>query len=87
MSPESTEVAFCVRGVISPLLANIYLHDVFDLWVDAWRKKCAQGDVAVVRDVRHQTPRAVASIPGAATESGLRDAEVSASSRSRVMCF
>jgi hypothetical protein len=29
--------------------ANIYLHYVFDLWVDVWRKKCAQGDVIVVR--------------------------------------
>jgi retron-type reverse transcriptase len=26
-------------SVISPLLANIYLHYVFDLWVDVWRKK------------------------------------------------
>jgi len=85
MSPESTEVTFCVRGVISPLLANIYLHYVFDLWVDAWRK-CAQGDVVVVRDVRRQTPRNVASILGSARESGLRDAQVSASSSSRVMC-
>ncbi len=31
------------------MLANIYLHYVFDLWVDAWRKKCAHGDVVVVR--------------------------------------
>ena len=36
-------------SVISPLLANIYLHYVFDLWVDVWRKKCAQGDVIVIR--------------------------------------
>jgi RNA-directed DNA polymerase len=36
-------------SVVSPLLANIYLHYVFDLWVDAWRRKCAQGDVIVVR--------------------------------------
>lgn len=36
-------------SVISPLLANIYLHYVFDLWVDAWRSKCAKGDVVVVR--------------------------------------
>jgi len=35
--------------VISPLLANIYLHYVFDLWVDAWRRKCAQGEVMVIR--------------------------------------
>jgi RNA-directed DNA polymerase len=36
-------------AVISPLLANIYLHYVFDLWVNAWRKKRARGDVIVVR--------------------------------------
>jgi group II intron reverse transcriptase/maturase len=36
-------------SVISPLLANIYLHYTFDLWVDVWRKKWAQGDVVVVR--------------------------------------
>ena len=36
-------------GSISPLLANLYLHYVFDLWVQAWRKKCAHGDVIVVR--------------------------------------
>jgi RNA-directed DNA polymerase len=35
--------------VISPLLANIYLHHVFNLWVEVWRKKCARGDVVVVR--------------------------------------
>ena len=34
---------------ISPLLANIYLHYVFDLWVIQWRKKHARGDVIVVR--------------------------------------
>jgi hypothetical protein len=36
-------------GSASPLLANVYLHYVFDLWVQAWRKKCAHGDVIVVR--------------------------------------
>ena len=35
--------------MISPLLANVYLHYVFDLWVEAWRKKVAAGDVIVVR--------------------------------------
>jgi RNA-directed DNA polymerase len=34
---------------ISPLLANIYLHYVFDQWVQAWRKKYAHGEVVVVR--------------------------------------
>jgi RNA-directed DNA polymerase len=36
-------------GSISPLLANIYLHYVFDLWVQHWRKTQASGDVIVVR--------------------------------------
>ncbi len=36
-------------GSASPLLANLYLHYGFDLWVQAWRKKRAQGDVIVVR--------------------------------------
>jgi RNA-directed DNA polymerase len=35
--------------ITPPLLANIYLHHVFDLWVDVWRKKCARGDVIVIR--------------------------------------
>ena len=30
-------------------MANIYLHYVFDLWVQAWRRKRAQGDMIVVR--------------------------------------
>jgi RNA-directed DNA polymerase len=36
-------------GSISPLLANVYLHYVFDLWIQQWRKKRARGDVIVVR--------------------------------------
>jgi len=36
-------------GSISPLLANIYLHYVFDLWAHQWRRQCARGDVIVVR--------------------------------------
>ena len=36
-------------GSASPLLANLYLHYVFDLWVQAWRQKRARGDVVVVR--------------------------------------
>jgi RNA-directed DNA polymerase len=36
-------------SVISPLLANVYLHYAFDLWVDVWRRKWAQGEVIVVR--------------------------------------
>ena len=33
----------------SPLLANVYLHYVFDLWVQWWRRRFAHGDVIVVR--------------------------------------
>lgn len=40
----------CPQGaVISPLLANLYLHYVFDQWAHWWRKKYAHGDVIVVR--------------------------------------
>jgi len=44
-----SEVGTVQGGSISPLLANIYLHYVFDLWVQRWRKKQAHGDVVVVR--------------------------------------
>jgi RNA-directed DNA polymerase len=36
-------------AVASPLLANVYLHYLFDLWADVWRKKVAKGDVIIVR--------------------------------------
>jgi group II intron reverse transcriptase/maturase len=36
-------------SVISPLLANIYLHFVFDLWALQWRRRTAQGDMVMVR--------------------------------------
>jgi RNA-directed DNA polymerase len=36
-------------SVISPMLANIYMHYVFDLWADRWRRREAQGDVVIVR--------------------------------------
>lgn len=36
-------------GSISPLLANIYLHYVFDLWANSWRTRKASGDVIIVR--------------------------------------
>src|SRR6267154_3136870 len=35
--------------LVSSLLANVYLHYVFDLWVEVWRKKVASGEVIVVR--------------------------------------
>jgi len=33
----------------SPILANLYLHYVLDLWVEVWRKKLARGEVMIVR--------------------------------------
>ena len=36
-------------SVISPLLANVYLHYVFDLWIEWWRKQHCRHDVIVVR--------------------------------------
>jgi group II intron reverse transcriptase/maturase len=36
-------------AVVSPLLANVYLHYVFDLWAEVWREKVAAGDMIVVR--------------------------------------
>src|SRR5271157_5064335 len=46
---SETKVGTPQGAVVSPLLANVYLHYVFDLWVEAWRKKEAKGDVIVVR--------------------------------------
>jgi RNA-directed DNA polymerase len=46
---KNTEMGTPQGSVASPLLANIYLHYVFDLWVDSWRRKYAQGEVIVVR--------------------------------------
>src|ERR1700730_4571360 len=43
------EITFCVRGVASPLLANVYLHYVFDRWAQAWRRKQARDDMIIVR--------------------------------------
>jgi retron-type reverse transcriptase len=43
-------------AVISPLLANVYLHYVFDLWAHRWRRHQTKGDVIIVRyadGIRH----------------------------------
>ncbi len=36
-------------SVASPLLANVYLHYVFDLWAELWRRREAKGDMIIVR--------------------------------------
>jgi group II intron reverse transcriptase/maturase len=46
---SKTEVGTPQGSVASPLLANIYLHYVFDLWVKHWRRHRARGEVIVVR--------------------------------------
>src|SRR5712671_6156675 len=51
---EDEAVTISDRGtgqgsVISPLLANIYLHYAFDLWANRWRQKEATGDMIIVR--------------------------------------
>jgi RNA-directed DNA polymerase len=47
----ASEVGTPQGAVISPFLANIYLHYALDLWAEAWRRKVARGDVIVVRYV------------------------------------
>jgi group II intron reverse transcriptase/maturase len=46
---SKTEVGVPQGAVVSPLLSNIYLHYVFDLWVRHWREHHATGDVIVIR--------------------------------------
>jgi len=51
---EDGEVRIADRGTgqgsaISPLLANVYLHYVFDLWAERWRQREALGDMIIVR--------------------------------------
>ena len=44
-------------GSVSPLAANIYLHDVLDLWADRWRRQHARGDGIIVRYADDCAPR------------------------------
>jgi len=51
---EDGVVSVSARGtgqgaVISPLLANVYLHYALDLWADRWRRREATGDMIIVR--------------------------------------
>jgi RNA-directed DNA polymerase len=43
------EVGTAQGSVISPILANLYLHYVLDLWAEAWREKVAYGEMIIVR--------------------------------------
>jgi len=46
---SKTTVGTPQGAVTSPILANIYLHYVLDLWVNQWRKRQASGEVIIVR--------------------------------------
>src|SRR6202035_3887651 len=46
---SETELGTPQGAVVSPLIANVYLHYVFELWADIWRRKVAKGEVVVVR--------------------------------------
>ena len=67
-------------AVISPLLANIYLHHVYDQWVHQWRQRYATGDVIVVRyadnfivgfEHRHEAEQFLADLKARLARSGL----------------
>lgn len=68
-------------AVISPLLANLYLHYVFDLWVQRWRTREARGEVVVVRyaddivmgfEHRHDAERCLAAWQARLQQFGLQ---------------
>src|SRR5260370_19952704 len=44
-----TKVGTPQGAVVSPLLANVYLHYAFDLWLEVWRRKVAKGKVMAIR--------------------------------------
>jgi len=46
---SETEIGTPQGAVVSPLLANVYLHHVFDLWIEVWREKVAKGKVMAIR--------------------------------------
>lgn len=54
---RQTEAGTPQGGSISPLLANLYLHYVFDLWAHHWRRKTARGEVILVRYADDCAPR------------------------------
>jgi len=49
-------------GSLSPLLANVYLHYVLDLWADHWRKTRARGNVIITRFADDCVPRTLREV-------------------------
>ena len=54
---SDTEEGTAQGASASPLLSNVYLHYVFDLWADQWRRRNAHGDVIIVRFADDCVPR------------------------------
>jgi RNA-directed DNA polymerase len=46
---SATEAGTAQGASVSPLLSNVFLHYVFDLWADQWRRRNARGEVILVR--------------------------------------
>jgi RNA-directed DNA polymerase len=68
-------------SVISPLLANVYLHYVFDLWAERWRRREATGDMIMVSTPT--TSSSASSMRATPAASGARCATGCGSSRCR----
>jgi RNA-directed DNA polymerase len=77
---SETEQGTAQGASISPLLANVYLHYVFDLWADQWRRRNARGDVILTRfaddyvagfEHRDDAERFLADLRGRFAEFGL----------------
>jgi len=77
---SETEEGTAQGASVSPLLANVYLHYVFDLWADQWRRRNARGDVILVRfaddyvagfEHREDAERFLADLRGRFAEFGL----------------
>ena len=82
---SQTKVGTPQGAVISPLLANIYLHYVLDQWVEAWRKKVARGQVIIVRYADDCAPRAQRAEEGpmCVTAKSMREGPSEPAGRSR----
>jgi group II intron reverse transcriptase/maturase len=77
---SSTETGTAQGASASPLLSNVFLHYVFDLWADQWRRRHARGDVVLVRyaddyvagfEHRDDAERFLADLRGRFAEFGL----------------
>ena len=56
-SVTASETGTGQGSVISPLLANVYLHYSLDLWAELWRRREATGDMIIVRYADDGVPR------------------------------